>query len=438
MILTVGGTSTDVVRYSGEFEHVFESTISDITIQTSQLNVNTVAAGGGSMLFWDKGLFKVGPSSAGAKPGPACYGNNGPLTVTDANCLLGRIVPEYFPKKLDYETVQIKFEKLRETINKEKEGNSLYSVEEIASGFIAIANAQMTRPIRTLSEGRGYGASSHNLCCFGGAGGQHAVAVARHLGIKRAIIPRYSSILSAYGMALADLVVESREPASLIFSDAVIPTLESRFEGLCARGTEKLKAQGFEASEVQHELFLNMRYKGSDTTFMIPKPDSLAGFGPTFVARHEQEFGFSQTARNILIDDFRVRTVGKTTDIEVTTPSIELKKLAASSKKPTAPKANLNRQVYFDGQGWTRTSVYELPTLEVGVQLDGPAIILDSNQTIIVEPGTQAIILPEHVVLEIHSVEKAEISAKIVDPVQLSILSHRFDITPEELSSDLN
>ena len=425
IIHIVGGTSTDVVRYSGILEHVFESTISEITIQTPQLNIRTVAAGGGSMLFWEKGLFRVGPNSAGANPGPACYGNGGPLTVTDANCLLGRIVPDYFPRKIDFEAVKSKFEAMRDTINMEKEGDSL-SIEEVASGFLAIANAQMSRPIRTISEGRGYSAGSHNLCCFGGAGGQHAIAVARQLGIKRAIVPRYSSILSAYGMALADVVTESGEPASLAFSESAIPELERRFGRLCERGTDSLKSQGFSEAQVQHELFLNMRYRGSDTTFMIPKPASLANFGSAFVERHEQEFGFSQTARDILVDDFRVRSVGKTTDIEVTTPFAELKKLAASTSKPAVAKAKLYRQVYFDDQGWAQTGIYELPTLEVGAEIVGPAIILDSNQTIIVEPRSKAIILPEHVILDIYSVGKAEISTEVVDPVQLSVFSHRF------------
>ena len=343
-------------------------------------------------------------------------------------------MPDYFPRKLDFEAVRSKFEALRNTINIDKEGDDL-SMEEVASGFISVANSQMSRPIRTISEGRGYSASSHNLCCFGGAGGQHAAAVARQLGIKRAIIPRYSSILSAYGMALADVVMESGEPASLKFSESAIPELERRFARLCERGADNLRAQGFSDDRIQHELFLNMHYKGSDTTFMIPKPDSLAGFGSAFVERHEQEFGFSQAARDILIDDFRVRSIGKTTDIEVSTPFAELKKLA--SKKPAVANAKLYRQVYFDGQGWTQTGVYELPTLEVGAEIDGPAIVLDSNQTIIVEPRTKATVLPEHVILDIYSVEKADISTNFVDPIQLSVFSHRFMSIAEQMGNTM-
>ncbi|KAL3438544.1 Hydantoinase B/oxoprolinase-domain-containing protein [Aspergillus tetrazonus] len=427
----MGGTSTDVARYSGALEHIFESTLAEVTIQTPQLDINTVAAGGGSILAWENGLLKVGPSSAGANPGPACYGRGGPLTVTDANFLLGRIIPETFPRKLDYDTVKEKFSALADTVNKEKDGGEPFTPETLALGFLAIANATMTRPIRTLSEGRGYGAASHNLGCFGGAGGQHAVFIARDLGIKRAIIPCYSSILSAYGMALADVVVENQEPAALTFSEAAVPEIKARFESLSSRGAKGLEAQGFDASVTEHEYFLNMRYQGSDTSLMIALTGDVADAGNAFTARHTQEFGFSQT-RDILVDDVRVRSVGKSRVLNISSPFEELKKYSSDGLTP-CPTPVFSRQIFFEKYGWTQTPVYELKSLSAGVHITGPAMVIDKTQTIVVDHLSKAIILPEHVILEVDRAEQQNVNTQTVDPVQLSVFGHRFMTVAEQM-----
>ncbi|KAL2845494.1 Hydantoinase B/oxoprolinase-domain-containing protein [Aspergillus pseudoustus] len=432
----MGGTSTDVARYSGALEHIFENTLAEVTIQTPQLDINTVAAGGGSILAWENGLLKVGPSSAGANPGPACYGKGGPLTVTDANFLLGRIIPDFFPRRLDLDTVKAKFSALAEIVNREKDnGGELFTPETLALGFLAIANATMTRPIRTLSEGRGYGAASHNLGCFGGAGGQHAVFVARDLGIKRAIIPCYSSILSAYGMALADVVVENQEPAAITFSESVVPEVTARLDSLSVRGTKALEAQGFDASLTEHECFLNMRYQGSDTSLMIalPKKD-VADAGRAFEARHTQEFGFSQSARNILIDDVRVRSVGKSRVLNISSPFEELKKYSNNSEALTpCPTPIFARKIFFEKNGWTETPVYELKSIRAGVHIPGPAMILDKTQTIVVDHLSKAIILPEHVILEVDRAHRQSVTTDTVDPVQLSVFGHRFMTVAEQM-----
>ncbi|KAI5459135.1 Hydantoinase B/oxoprolinase-domain-containing protein [Mariannaea sp. PMI_226] len=428
----MGGTSTDVARYSGALEHIFESTIAEVTIQTPQLDINTVAAGGGSVLSWENGLLKVGPESAGANPGPACYGKGGPLTVTDANFLLGRIIPDFFPRRLDLDIVKAKFAALTETVNKEKDGQGeLFTPESLALGFLSIANATMTRPIRTLSEGRGYGAASHNLGCFGGAGGQHAVFIARDLGIKQAILPRYSSILSAYGMALADVVVENQEPATLIFSENVLDELTARLNALSSRGAEGLGAQGFGAESIEHECFLNMRYQGSDTSLMIPLPENMADFGAAFTSRHSQEFGFSQS-RDILIDDIRVRSVGKSRVLNISNPFEGLKKYKADSLTPI-PTPIFRRNIFFDKHGWTQTSVYQLNTLNPGTHVPGPAMIIDKTQTIVVDHASKAVILPEHVILEVWKSEQQNVTSQTVDPVQLSVFGHRFMTVAEQM-----
>lgn len=421
-----------MARYSGALEHIFENTLAEVTIQTPQLDINTVAAGGGSILSWENGLLKVGPSSAGANPGPACYGKGGPLTVTDANFLLGRIIPDFFPRKLDLDIVKAKFAALTETVNRGKEnGGEAFTPETLALGFLSIANATMTRPIRTLSEGRGYGAASHNLGCFGGAGGQHAVFIARDLGIKRAIIPRYSSILSAYGMALADVVVENQEPVALTFSEQALAELTSRLESLSSRGVKGLAAQGFDGESIEHECFLNMRYQGSDTSLMIPKPEGMADFGAAFTARHAQEFGFSQS-RDILIDDIRVRSVGKSRVLDISSPFEELKKYQSDGLTPT-PTPIFTRQICYEKFGWVETSVYQLRGLSTGVHINGPAMILDKTQTIVLDQASRAVILPEHVVLEVSKVEQSSVATEAVDPVQLSVFGHRFMTVAEQM-----
>ncbi|RMZ46598.1 hypothetical protein AFCA_012137 [Aspergillus flavus] len=427
----MGGTSTDVARYSGALEHIFENTIAEVTIQTPQLDINTVAAGGGSILTWETGLLKVGPRSAGANPGPACYGKGGPLTVTDANLLLGRIIPEYFPKPLDLDIVKQKFADLTDVVNRDKGGGDAFTSETLALGFLAIANATMTRPIRKLSEGRGYSAASHNLGCFGGAGGQHAVFIARDLGIQKAIIPRYSSVLSAYGMALADVVVENQEPVAWKFEDDTLSELQARLDLISKKGIEALKLQGFDEESIVHECFLNMKYQGSDTTLMIRKPDQLSDFGAAFNTRHAQEFGFSQS-RDILIDDIRVRSIGRSRVVDTSSPFIELNKLDdRSTVQPPAPA--FTRRVFFDILGWADTNVYTLPDLSPGTRINGPAMIIDETQTIVVDHASRATILPEHVVLEVGSVNQEQLSTNAVDPVQLSVFSHRFMTVAEQM-----
>lgn len=425
-----GGTSTDVARYAGEYELIFENTLAEVTIQTPQLDINTVAAGGGSILSWENGLLKVGPGSAGANPGPAAYGRGGPLTVTDANFLLGRIIPDFFPRKLDLDVVKKKFTALTSLINLEV-GDDRFTTETLALGFLSIANATMTRPIRTLSEGRGYGAASHNLGSFGGAGGQHAVFIARDLGIQRVIIPCYSSVLSAYGMALADVVVETQEPAALIFSKEVVGEIKTRFESLSSRGTKDLEVQGFDAETTQHEYFLNMRYQGSDTSLMIPVSEKIDDAGAAFTARHTREFGFSQS-RNILIDDIRVRSVGKSRVLNISSPFEELKKYETDASGPL-PDPLFSRKIFFEKYGWTDTNVYELKTLQPGRKITGPAMIIDKTQTIVVDHLSKAVILPEHVVLDVSKAETQDVATDTVDPVQLSVFGHRFMTVAEQM-----
>lgn len=450
----MGGTSTDVSRYgSGRYEHVFETTTAGVTIQSPQLDINTVAAGGGSRLFWKNGLFIVGPESAGAHPGPACYRKGGPLTVTDANLFLGRLLPEFFPRifgknedePLDQEASKKAFSGLTEQINEElrADGRKPMSPEEVAYGFIKIANESMTRPIRSLTEAKGYDTSQHRLATFGGAGGQHAVAIAQSLGIKQILVHRYSSVLSAYGMALADVVHEVQEPSSVVFSEKEKENLAKRLQRLQDKASAVLRGQGFEDSAIEHELYLHMRYRGTESALMIVNPDSNEfdgeqwAFGKAFIKQHEQEFGFTLPDRDIIIDDVRVRGIGKSLRSQSKTVDQQLKEI-----KPipiTESKWHSTKEVYFEG-GRQETPVYELPNLKIGDKIQGPAIIADGTQTIIVTPEASALIIETHVIINLGEVEAnaaKKLSTEKVDPIMLSIFAHRFMAIAEQMGRAL-
>lgn len=457
----MGGTSTDVSRYgSGKYDHVFETTTAGVTIQSPQLDINTVAAGGGSRLFWRNGLFVVGPESASAHPGPACYRKGGPLTITDANLFLGRLLPDFFPKifgknedeGLDEEASKKQFEELTKQINGDIAGSKdkSMSLDEVAYGFIKIANETMTRPIRSLTEARGHDTSKHRLATFGGAGGQHAVAIAEALGITQILVHRYSSVLSAYGMALADVVDERQEPESKTWSDKDQETkkyLQGKMDELKKKSAATLKEQGFEAGQMKFEEYLNMRYRGTESALMVLKPSAEEvekefdgedwAFGKAFVKQHEQEFGFTLPDRDIIIDDVRARGIGKTFEGLERTVDQQLKDIKPKDIAK-GEKVYGSRSVYFDG-GRQETSIYKLEDLAVGDRIKGPAIIADGTQTIVVTPNATALLIDTHVVINVGESESSDkqLTTMEVDPIMLSIFSHRFMAIAEQMGRAL-
>lgn len=457
----MGGTSTDVSRYgSGRYEHVFETTTAGVTIQSPQLDINTVAAGGGSRLFFRNGLFVVGPESAGAHPGPACYRKGGPLTVTDANLFLGRLLPDFFPKifgksedqGLDSSASEKLFEALAEDINKEvakDNEDKKMSADEVAYGFIKIANETMTRPIRSLTEAKGHDTSKHRLATFGGAGGQHAVAIAESLGIRQILVHRYSSVLSAYGMALADVVDESQVPDSKTWAEDnhTKGELRKTMDSLKEKSTARLKDQGFADKSIKFEEYLNMRYRGTESALMVVRsnPEEAKteyggddwAFGKAFVKQHEQEFGFTLPDRDIIVDDVRVRGIGKSFEGLDKTIDQQLKEIKA--KDVGEGKRYGMSKVYFEG-GRKDTPIYKLEDLEIGDCIRGPAILADGTQTIVVTPGASALVTDTHVVINIGDEAEAQnktVNAKEVDPIMLSIFAHRFMAIAEQMGRAL-
>ena len=456
----MGGTSTDVSRYgSGRYEHVFETTTAGVTIQSPQLDINTVAAGGGSRLFFRNGLFVVGPDSAGAHPGPACYRKGGPLTVTDANLFLGRLLPDFFPKifgenedqGLDKAASEGLFKELTEQINKEVASGSEekeMDIDQVAYGFIKIANETMTRPIRSLTEAKGHDTSQHRLATFGGAGGQHAVAIAESLGIKQILIHRYSSVLSAYGMALADVVDESQVPESQTWSDEgnTKSELKKKMEELKKKSTMRLLDQGFPNDKIVFEEYLNMRYRGTESAIMVVKPTNEEAkqefngedwaFGRAFIKQHEQEFGFILPDRDIIVDDIRARGIGKSFEGLDKTVDQQLKEI--EPKDLGDGKRYGVSKVYFEG-GRRETPIYKLEDLDIGDRIKGPAVLADGTQTIVITPGATALIIETHVVINIGKGEgkDTKVNAEEADPIMLSIFAHRFMAIAEQMGRAL-
>ncbi|XP_044860743.1 5-oxoprolinase [Mauremys mutica] len=443
----MGGTSTDVSRYAGEYEHVFEATTAGIRIQAPQLDINTVAAGGGSMLFFRSGLFVVGPESAGAHPGPACYRKGGPLTVTDASLCLGRLLPHYFPhifgpgedQPLSRDATLQGFQELTARVNafpaSQAPGpRSPLTVEEVAMGFIQVANEAMCRAIRSLTQARGHDTSCHVLACFGGAGGQHACAIARVLGMKRVFVHRHSGILSAYGLALADVVHEAQEPCSLRYGPEAYAQLDARMAALQTECVRALQAQGFPRSQICTEPFLHLRYERTDCALMCSAKGHPAtsdscragDFRAAFSSRYLKEFGFTIPGRPVMVDDVRVRGIGST--------GIGQDEPVAASGRPA--RVETVTRCYF-ADGYLDTCVYLLEDLSWDHSIPGPSIIIDKNSTILIEPGcTASITRHGDISIAVGSEKQGPISTQL-DTIQLSIFSHRFMGIAEQMGRNL-
>lgn len=423
----MGGTSTDVSRYAGSLEHVFESVTAGVTVQVPQLDINTVAAGGGSILTWNKGIMVVGPESAGSHPGPACYRKGGPATVTDANIVLGRILPDYFPsifgetqdQLLDTKASHQRLSELADRINTDQ-GTS-YSVHEIAAGYITVANEAMCRPIRALTEARGHNTTDHYLAAFGGAGGQHACDIAQALRIKRVLLHKYSSVLSAYGMALADTVQEDRVPYSGVLSAETLKAIQPLFDSLREKTVQALYSMDPTVQHIDTHYFLNLRYDGSDTSLMVERNAEDGSFAPAFIQQHHREFGFTPTARDILIDDIRVRSVAKA-DVAKTVGLREL----GNIKSPSSPRAEKSTRMYFRGLGAVEAPLFHLDQLVAGDRIRGPAVVIDKTQTIVVTPRATATALSTMLVLDLDTDQNASDTSVRIDPIRLSVFAHRF------------
>ena len=448
----MGGTSTDVSRFDGKYDYLTQTEIAGRTITVPMLNIATVAAGGGSILFARNGLLVVGPDSAGAHPGPACYRKGGPLTVTDANLFLGRLVLSSFPaifgpnadQPLDSEVVKRKFEEITADFNAQT--SQQLTPEEVAYGFLDIANETMSRPIRNTTEARGFAPEKHNLVSFGGAGGQHACSIATKLGIGRVMIHKWSSLLSAYGISRADLQTETLIPFAAKLTKEASPEVENRLYSLRQSVEADLVSQGALLGSVQLDESLVLKYFGTDTTLTISKPAD-GDYVSAFESEHLREFAFSMT-RAIVIEAVKVRGTGNTGVQEEEISAVKEKQKIGTNFKPQ--RATSTQRVFVAGE-WVDAAVHRLEDLPAGSVVDGTALIIDNTQTILVEPDFQAYVLSNHIILE-RRTEEAVSALKSTDadsatesapstaplnPIQLSVFAHRFMSIAEQMGNTL-
>jgi 5-oxoprolinase (ATP-hydrolysing) len=431
----MGGTSTDISRYNGNYELTQETQIAGVRIQAPQMHIKTVAAGGGSRLFYRNGMLQVGPESAGAHPGPICYRKGGYLTITDANLFLGRLQADYFPKifgpnenqALDRAAVSKAFHDLTELVNKDAAqlGHKTKTAEEIALGFLEVANETMIRPIREISVMRGYDIKEHVLSCFGGAGGQHACAIAAILGIKSVFIHRHAGILSALGMSLAEIVIDRQEAAADILNQESLPLLHKRLYQLEQSARKEFQKNYSSASSITVTRYLNLRFQGTDSPMMIALQDDS---NPTtlFKTQYQQEYGFLLSGRDILVDDIRVRLAGG----EESLPRPLLKNHSST----TGPVST--RDCYFYN-GPHATPIYLLDDLPSEKELCGPAIIIQEGSTILVDPGNRyRRNRYGDIIIEISTDTQSQLPTE-VDPVQLSIFSNLFMSIGEQMGRTL-
>ena len=433
----MGGTSTDVAHYNGEYERTFETEVAGVRLRTPMMSIHTVAAGGGSILQFDGARYRVGPESAGANPGPASYSKGGPLTVTDANVMVGKLQPEFFPKvfgpnadlPLNTEAVRQKFEQLAAEIGDKQ-------VVEVAAGFLAIAVEKMANAIKKISLQRGYDVSDYTLCCFGGAGGQHACLIADALGMKQVFIHPFAGVLSAYGMGLADVrVLRERAVEAKLEEDLVevgarhTSSLQQILEDLATAAKQELNRDNVnEEEEIQLFRKVHLRYEGTDTALIVDF-GNVAAMKQQFEQAHQQQYGFIAPEKGLIVEAVSVEVVEKTFNPEE--PVIE--RQTEANPEPVATV-----QMYTAG-AWHETPVFKREDLQPRDCICGPALIIEATGTNVIEPGWQAELTQHnHLVLKrIQPInESVEVSTK-VDPVLLEIFNNLFRSIAEQMGITL-
>jgi 5-oxoprolinase (ATP-hydrolysing) len=427
----MGGTSTDVAHFDGEYERAFETQVAGVRMRAPMMRIHTVAAGGGSILFFDGARYRVGPESAGANPGPACYRRGGPLAVTDCNVMLGKIQPEHFPRvfgpnqdqPLDSAAVAAKFAELSERI-RTATGNARTPVE-VAAGFLQIAVANMANAIKQISVQRGYDVTEYTLCCFGGAGGQHACLVADALGMKTVFIHPLAGVLSAYGMGLADMRVMRERAVEATLAPVALAGLDAALAELESEGRREMAEQGVDPARTTAMRKLHLRYEGTDTALVVdhgPLDAVVAGFE----AAHRQRYGFVMAGKGLIVEAAAVEVVGATEKRE---------DVVIGTVVRAAPLAPLARVEAYMAGAACETPVYERTHLMPGDRIDGPAIIAEANATTVVEPGWRAEVTPrDHLVLNrVVTLPKRVAIGTEADPVMLEVFNNLFMSIAEQM-----
>src|SRR6266436_612193 len=445
----MGGTSTDVSHFDGEYERAFETEVAGVRMRAPMMLIHTVAAGGGSILHFDGARFRVGPDSAGANPGPKCYRRGGPLALTDANVMVGKLMPEFFPKifgaqqnlPLDSDAVREAFAELAGAIGDGRSG------EDVADGFIKIAVENMANAIKKISVQRGYDVTRYALNCFGGAGGQHACLVADALGMTKVLIHPFSSLLSAYGMGLADIRATRQQAVEEPFGDTARASIARVGGRLAEDARREVVDQGVAAQAVEVFIRAHIRYAGTDTALVVPafsvppagaplRPTnlgldglSLAEMKSTFEAAHKSRFGFIDESKELVVEAVSIEAVGG--GAKFTEPVL-------SRTSAALPSPARRTRFYSRGQ-WHEAAVFTRGQLSPGHAIRGPAIIIEPHQTIVVEDGWRAeITAKNHLVLDrVVPLKRQSAVGTAADPVMLEVFNNLFMSIAEQMGVSL-
>ncbi|HLN37000.1 MAG TPA: hydantoinase/oxoprolinase family protein, partial [Xanthobacteraceae bacterium] len=428
----MGGTSTDVSHFAGAYERAFETEVAGVRMRAPMMLIHTVAAGGGSILHFDGARFRVGPDSAGANPGPKCYRRGGPLAVTDANVMVGKLIQDFFPKifgpqqnqPLDADAVRVAFAAMAKEIGDGR------SSEQVADGFIKIAVENMANAIKKISVQRGYDVTRYALNCFGGAGGQHACLVADALGMESVLIHPLSSLLSAYGMGLADIRSVRQQAIEEPFGDKARKTLQSVSRRLARATIDEVTGQGVARSKIALHVRAHIRYAGTDTPLIVDagrdaKLASLQSMKSAFERAHKAQFGFIDRAKALVIEAVSVEAIGGGATFREKTRKTTRAKLPAPAR----------RTRFFSNGKWQRALVYTRETLAPGHKIKGPAIIVEPHQTVVVEHGWRAeLTAKDHLVLRrVQKLKRTRAIGTHADPVMLEVFNNLFMSIAEQM-----
>jgi 5-oxoprolinase (ATP-hydrolysing) len=428
----MGGTSTDVSHYAGEYERVFNTQIAGVRLRAPMLDIHTVAAGGGSILHFDGARFRVGPDSAGADPGPACYRNGGPLAVTDANVMLGRIQPDHFPavfgpdgdQPLDVGTVRARFTDLAGGIAAAT--GETRSAEQVAAGFLDIAVANMANAVKKISVQKGHDVTEYALTTFGGAGGQHACLVADALGIETVLVPPMAGVLSALGIGLADMIATREQSVERELGDAVLPRLHDLATSLTADARDELLAQSVPAGDVVTIVRAHLRYDGTDTAVPVTFADT-ATMTAQFEDAYRRTYSFLMD-RPLVVEAMAVEAVGRNRG------GLDL---GGRRKPPAGPPGPTTVQMFTNGT-WHDVPLHQREHLGSGDAVAGPAIVTEPSATTVVEDGWRLTVheFGHLVVRRVRGREAPAVTTE-ADPVLLEIFNNLFMSIAEQMGARL-
>ncbi len=432
----MGGTSTDVSHFAGgaqgEYERAFETTVAGVRVRAPMMSIHTVAAGGGSIVRFDGARLRVGPQSAGAHPGPACYRKGGPLTTTDANVMLGRIQPAHFPavfgpnadQTLDDAVVRQGFQTMASQMS--AASGRAVSAEAVAGGALQIAVANMANAIKRISVARGYDVTGYTLQCFGGAGGQHACAVADALGMTRIYIHPLAGVLSAYGMGLADQLAMREATVEQPLSEAGVAQAYRMADTLAAQAHQALVEQGVAADKVITVRRALIRYEGTDSALPVVLGQDIPAMKASFEHAYRQRFAFLMQNRALVIDAISVEAIARGESMAGSS--------VATQAEPSKAKPVAEVQMH-DGQAWSATALFARSQCGAGQRIEGPAIVSEANATTIVERGWSAVMDGDGALTLQRTTALQRVSAMgtQADPVMLEVFNNLFMNIAEQM-----